>query len=84
MKEEGTTHWNSPNTGATNESGFTALPGGFYSSLFINVGISSAWWSSSPYISSNTWARLLDYLDANAIRGYYYNKSGYSVRCVKD
>ena len=36
MKETGTTYWNSPNTGATNSSGFTALPGG-YSHLYVSI-----------------------------------------------
>ena len=49
MKETGTTHWNSPNTGATNESGFTALPGGRRDSsngAFSNVGYYGYWWSA--------------------------------------
>ena len=50
MKESGTTHWNSPNTGATNESGFTALPGGYrsnYSGTFDDIGYGGGWWSST-------------------------------------
>ena len=49
MKETGTTHWVSPNTGATNESGFTGLPGGYryYDGVFSNLGSVGVWWSSS-------------------------------------
>ena len=49
MKEAGTTHWNSPNTDATNESGWTGLPGGFrqaQSGDFYWLGEYSLWWSS--------------------------------------
>ena len=51
LKEAGFTHWSSPNTVATNESGFTALPGGFRwsSGYFYFVGYNGLWWSSSEY-----------------------------------
>ena len=52
MKETGTTHWLSPNTGATNESGFTALPGGsrsYMNGLYYEIGQSGAWWSSTEF-----------------------------------
>jgi OOP family OmpA-OmpF porin len=58
LKEKGTTHWKAPNTGATNETGFTALPGGgcedsgeFHSMFIEPVGIAGSWWSSTE---SNT------------------------------
>jgi len=48
MKEIGTTHWETPNSGATNESGFTALPGGFrdWKGTFYYLGHSGLWWDS--------------------------------------
>src|ERR1035437_682216 len=55
MKETGTTHWKTPNTGATNESGFTALPSGVRSDWrttpigkFVNMGYHTIYWSSTP------------------------------------
>ena len=49
LKEPGTTHWASPNTGAVNETGFTALPGGYRvsSGSFSNLGNNGYWWSST-------------------------------------
>jgi len=87
MKETGTAHWLSPNTGATNESGFSALPGGFrnesYGS-FINVGEYCMWWSSKEYYSSWAWNRYLYYNTADVIRLDYHKAYGFSVRCVRD
>jgi|GEM_PF-2184697 len=86
LKESGNTHWNSPNTGATNSSGFTALPGGNRSSLkpFYNLGTNGFWWSSSQG-GSNAWHRVLTYNCAQVIRINYDNMSlGLSVRCLKD
>ena len=55
LKETGLTYWVEPNTGATNESGFTAFPGGFryFDGKFFDFGFSAYWWSSGEY-SSNT------------------------------
>ena len=50
LKEAGTIHWISPNTGATNESGFTALPGGdyiCYPFTFDSLGFNTCFWSST-------------------------------------
>jgi uncharacterized protein (TIGR02145 family) len=49
MKETGTSHWLSPNTGATNKNGFTALPSGIRLSKgeFMGIDVLSSWWSSS-------------------------------------
>jgi uncharacterized protein (TIGR02145 family) len=86
MKEAGTTHWQSPNTGATNESGFSALPGGFRfaDGSFYNVGGTGYWWSSTEFESY--WAKhpyLLSNYSGMFQSGYFKN-IGLSVRCVRD
>ncbi len=81
LKEQGTTHWISPISGATNESGFTALPSGYlsYSAFFQDFGQVGEWWASTAITifglqSSNS--AIYNYT------GHEY--SGHSVRCVKD
>jgi len=51
LKELGTTHWTTPNTGATNETGFAALPGGYiyYDGTFDFIGNIGGWWSATEY-----------------------------------
>jgi uncharacterized protein (TIGR02145 family) len=88
LKETGTIHWADPNAGATNESGFTALPGGGRRSdgLFLLVGYSGVWWSSSEGDASYNynWAWYLNYNLAD-VEGKYGSKyAGFSVRCVRD
>ncbi len=81
------TGWSSPNTGATNSSGFSALPGGARDSnngSFLNVGSYGYWWSSSEYDSSNAWNRYLHYDYASLYRYGNYKRGGFSVRCVRD
>ncbi|MCX6227223.1 MAG: fibrobacter succinogenes major paralogous domain-containing protein, partial [Bacteroidia bacterium] len=86
MKETGTAHWLSPNTGATNESGFTAIPGGerTYSGSFKDIGDYSWFWSSSQLDASLVWIRVL--LSTNGILhpDAYDRSDGFSVRCVKN
>ena len=86
LKEAGTTHWNSPNTGATNESGFTALPGGSrnLSGTFNYVDYYGYFWSSTEYSSSHAWLRQLYYNYAYVYRSNYNKDYGYSVRCLRD
>jgi uncharacterized protein (TIGR02145 family) len=86
MKEAGTSHWDSPNTGATNSSGFTALPGGLRNSSgsFGYLGSYGAWWSSTETSGPNAWRRRLNYDDDQANRSLYNKAYGYSVRCLKD
>ncbi|MDP8315183.1 MAG: Ser-Thr-rich GPI-anchored membrane family protein [Candidatus Celaenobacter antarcticus] len=87
IKETGTTHWNYPNTGATNESGFTALPGGYrdaYDGDFYDMGATALFWSSSEYYSYGAWCRLLGYASSVLGRSYFDLRNGFSVRCVKD
>jgi uncharacterized protein (TIGR02145 family) len=78
--------WTSPNTGATNSSGFSALPGGYRrtNGTFNGIGFSNYFWSSSEYSNTNAIYRNLYYLYSNIYR-FDDNKSyGFSVRCLKD
>ena len=87
MKEIGTTHWNSSNTGATNSSGFSALPGGYRdypNGAFGKIGDNGIWWSASDYGSGNKWCRRLSYSDAKAWQSPDYVKRGFSVRCLRN
>ena len=86
LKETGTTHWNSPNTDATNETGFTALPGGYrlYSGYFDNVGFNGYWWSATESDASSAWYRSMDYSNSSVYRDYNYKELGFSVRCLRD
>jgi uncharacterized protein (TIGR02145 family) len=84
MKETGTTHWASPNTGATNTSGFTALPGGYWHNGSHNLTNSANLWSSSEYNSSDRWYRSLGYFIAKVNRAHYDKTFGRSVRCLRD
>ncbi|MBM3919506.1 MAG: hypothetical protein FJ344_08420, partial [Sphingomonadales bacterium] len=78
--------WNSPNTGATNPSGFTGLPGGFRGSGggFSLLGYYGYWWSSSDAGSGYAWYRYLNYYYADAYRYNRYHRFGFSVRCARD
>ncbi len=86
LKEPGTTHWNSPNTGATNETDFTALPGGYrnLNGTFGYVGYNGLWWSTTEYSTHLVWYRSLSYTFGLIGRGSDYKDMGLSVRCVKD
>ncbi len=87
LKEIGTAHWNSPNTGATNSSGFTALPGGCRTNDYGNFGLIGAngfWWSASEFDTSRAWLRNLDYYISDVYRNLTNKRSGFCVRCVRD
>ncbi len=86
LKETDTTHWQSPNPGATNETGFTALPGGYRDNLgtFMLMGVIGQWWSSTE--DSPNWAHCfcMFYGKSAVTRNIEYKTSGQSVRCVED
>ncbi|MFM8492321.1 MAG: FISUMP domain-containing protein [Bacteroidota bacterium] len=90
MKNTGTTlssgGWNSPNTGATNSTGFTGLPGGFRGSggPFVDLGLYGYWWSSSDAGSGLARFQFLFRGSAFATRNSNNHRSGYSVRCIRD
>jgi uncharacterized protein (TIGR02145 family) len=85
MKEPGTSHWNAPNTGASNSSGFTALPAGEKDhDKFQLLHEYAVMWSSTEV--SGTWAKYvyLAYDDAKVTPYDYFKDFAYSVRCIKD
>ncbi|MCX6257588.1 MAG: fibrobacter succinogenes major paralogous domain-containing protein, partial [Bacteroidia bacterium] len=87
LKETGTTHWSSPNTGADNSSGFSALPGGARADdgTFNDLSHTDDLWSATEYIALTAWTRDLRYNNAHVGLSCYYGKSfGFSVRCIKD
>ena len=84
MKEAGTSHWLSPNTGATNSSGFTGLPGGIRldDGNFYGIGAYGNWWCSSEFNTSSAWGRQLN--NGGVFRMALTKDLGFSVRCLKD
>jgi len=85
MKEGGTAHWNSPNAGATNTSGFTALPGGNRNvfAQFLGINQSGNWWSSTPYNTESNWNYKIFYNGPTLNRYQGAPIDGFSVRLVK-
>jgi len=85
LKENGTTHWAAPNSGATNETNFTALPGGYRyrTGWFDIIGFGGNWWSSTNASSSSSWYRDMQHTSTSVGR-YDVEKYGFSVRCLKD
>jgi uncharacterized protein (TIGR02145 family) len=86
MKETGTTHWASPNTGATNESTFTGLAGGIYKFAYgvHSIKYYGFWWSSTESNTDNAWYRNLNYNNSGVDRYNNNKKNGLSVRCVRE
>jgi uncharacterized protein (TIGR02145 family) len=87
MKETGTSHWVAPNTGASNSSGFTALPAGGWdiSGHYGSLANNSTFLTSTQYSSTNIWGRDLWTGSAYIGRSSNYLKTfGFSVRCIKD
>jgi len=83
LKEIGTTHWNDGNTGATNETGFTAVGTGFRTSLgvFSEFGNFGGWWANNGMTST---IRFVNKGGATFGPDVYNQKVGLGVRCIKD
>ena len=84
--EAGTGLWYDPNTGATNETGFTALPGGGRDTngAFYYVGYYGYWWSATEYGTNTAWYRLMTYVGSSVGRFSRSKGLGFSVRCLRD
>jgi len=86
LKETSLNHWLSPNSSATNETGFTAIPAGsrLTSGQFDNLGNKGNWWSLTENSTNYAWYRYMYTGSASVVRDYYNKNVGFSVRCVKD
>jgi uncharacterized protein (TIGR02145 family) len=79
MKTTGTTYWLYPNSGATNESGFSALPGGYRHGIgsFSIVRLDAVFWSATEYDNiAFAWLRYLDANNSSVVRNY-------NIRCFR-
>ncbi|MCX6244876.1 MAG: hypothetical protein NTU98_09245 [Bacteroidetes bacterium] len=96
LKESGTTHWEAPNDGVDNSSGFTALPGGmkgkeggFYMEGYIAMFSFGYWWSATDFSKNDShglsWCFSMSSRDNNVYLVWdNYKDNGLSVRCVKN
>lgn len=86
MKEAGTRHWAVPNAGATNLSGFSALPGGGRDEFgkFIIDKYGGYWWSSTDDGGVDVWVRSIFYGYGSILRDGFNKNCGFSVRCLKN
>jgi uncharacterized protein (TIGR02145 family) len=89
LKETGTSHWNSPNTGATNETGFTALPTGEHQCCtFEYRGTTAYFWTTTVYevYSTNAYSFYISNYNNSSISAYMTMVlwAGYTIRCIRD
>jgi len=86
LKETGTTYWESPNTGATNQSEFTALPAGKreFTGGYNQIGKEAYFWTDSQTRSYDVFGIYLTNNSSVASSNTFNSESGFSVRCVKD
>lgn len=86
LKETGTDHWSEPNSGATDENHFKALPGGsrYTNGLFLTIKNMGYWWSPGETNTFNNWYRSIYNRDRSVSSNFIDSTNGFSVRCVKD
>jgi uncharacterized protein (TIGR02145 family) len=86
LREAGITHWEKPNTGATNGSGFTTLPGGYRNNqgAFANIGFFGFWWTATENYPTASWCRTMGCVGIDVLRIFSIKKNGYSIRCIRD
>jgi uncharacterized protein (TIGR02145 family) len=86
LKESGSAHWISLNEASNNETGFTALPGGYryYTGTYELIDDFGFWWSATEASASNGWYRYILSAGSAVYRHNLTKKMGASVRCVKD
>jgi uncharacterized protein (TIGR02145 family) len=78
--------WESPNTGATNESNWSGLPGGYRNidGTFNDIGNLGFWWSATEHSAAYAWSRFLYYGNGSVFRSTNIKAEGFSVRCLRD
>ena len=84
LKETGTDHWLSPNEGAVDQYGFTALPSGQRDPQFLNKGLAGGWWTTQEASISRAWFRYVTFQAYDLYSSDALKFCGFSVRCIKD
>jgi uncharacterized protein (TIGR02145 family) len=86
MKSTGTMYWNTPNSMATDSSGFSGLPGGYRGTngIFANLHTKGYWWSTSLLSNFSAWGRGLNNNNDQINQPADPREFGFSVRCLKD
>ncbi|HSL86121.1 MAG TPA: fibrobacter succinogenes major paralogous domain-containing protein [Bacteroidales bacterium] len=85
LKEKGTAHWISPNTGATDSYSFTALPSGYrFGGIFNQPGYYAIWWTNTQKDLNDAWIITLINSKTQSYLENAYKTDGLSVRCLKD
>ena len=85
LKEAGGVHWQS-NSGATDQYGFKALPGGYRDpdGSFVEITLHGYWWSGSPYLENFAWSRIMNSENTSIDQTDMAKEAGFSVRCIRD
>jgi uncharacterized protein (TIGR02145 family) len=86
LKENSGSYWKQPNKDASNESGYTALPGGYRngSGIFYYLGYFDYWWSSTERSPGSSWYWYVYFDTGYLYRDKDYMTMGHAVRCIKD
>ncbi|MBN2415483.1 fibrobacter succinogenes major paralogous domain-containing protein [bacterium] len=86
LKEKGTAHWNNPNNYATNETGFTGLPGGYRENNgeYVFLGSVAYFWTTTESNTLLSWYSKLYGTLSMLDHGFMFKYYGFSLRCVKD
>lgn len=86
LKEMGEIHWDSPNTGATDTYGFSAVGGGFrnYSGSYLELKSQGNWWSSSAYSQFTATTVNMNFVSNEIFFSIVDKATGFSVRCIKE
>jgi len=86
LKDLDSAYWKAPNTGGTNKTGFTALPGGYRGNggTFADCEVGGSWWTATEYDTGSAWPRHMYYNSRSVGRFSSSKELGFSVRFVKD
>ena len=86
LKESSLDFWKTPNTGATNETMFTALPGGNRTDAgeSLTLGSYGYWWSATAVNTTVAYDRYMYFGSKAVTRSFVSKQNGLSVRCIKN
>jgi len=87
LKESGLTHWKTPNQGATNETGFNALPGGYRlptDKTFLSLGYVGYWWTATELKTGRITYKFINWETSKVFSTENSRRLAFSVRCIMD